>query len=234
MDISTMHTTFRQYAQQMGMQNVRNILPEQVDIILNTAQTDVLNQVIRENVGVGGDNSTNTNKLYEVNVLKPLIKTESRTITNNVFTIPSDVYFLIGVTADIYNENKETYTENDKYTEECTVRIINVARLGETLHDVILKPKHFSPIACLKEQGTMNVYCGVNSYNDKKANIKELYVHYIKTPQKVKLAIKPSEVNVNCEMDESLHEIIVRRATELYLASIRRSPVEGQQNQVQQ
>mgnify|MGYP006955536998 CR=1 FL=1 len=29
-----MHVMFRQYAQQMGMQNVRAILPEQIDLLI--------------------------------------------------------------------------------------------------------------------------------------------------------------------------------------------------------
>ena len=32
MTIAEMHVWFRQYAQQMGMQNVRAILPEQIDL----------------------------------------------------------------------------------------------------------------------------------------------------------------------------------------------------------
>lgn len=234
MDISIMHTTFRQYAQQMGMQNVRSILPEQVDIILNTAQTDVLNQIIRENVGVGGDNSTNTNKLYEVNVLKPLIKSLPKSLNNNVFELPSDLYFLISITADIYKEHKKTHESSDAFEEACNVRIINIARLAETLHDAVLKPTHFSPIACLKEKDNMHVYCGRNKYTGNDSEIKALYVHYIKKPQQVKLDTATGNTNVSCEMDESLHEIIVRRAVELYLASIRKTPIEGQQNQTQQ
>ena len=35
-----MHVMFRQYAQQMGMQNTRAILPEQIDLLLNTSQMD--------------------------------------------------------------------------------------------------------------------------------------------------------------------------------------------------
>ena len=35
MTIADMHINFRQYAQQMGMQNVRAILPEQIDILIN-------------------------------------------------------------------------------------------------------------------------------------------------------------------------------------------------------
>ena len=44
MNTSEMHVMFRQYAQQMGMQNVRAILPEQIDLLLNTAVIDIVNK----------------------------------------------------------------------------------------------------------------------------------------------------------------------------------------------
>ena len=40
-----MHKMFRQYAQQMGMQNVRAILPEQIDLFINNSISDTINQV---------------------------------------------------------------------------------------------------------------------------------------------------------------------------------------------
>ena len=48
MDISEMHKMFRQYAQQMGMQNVRAILPEQIDLFINNSISDTINQVITQ------------------------------------------------------------------------------------------------------------------------------------------------------------------------------------------
>ena len=38
MTIAEMHVWFRQYAQQMGMQNVRAILPEQIDLLINNSR----------------------------------------------------------------------------------------------------------------------------------------------------------------------------------------------------
>ena len=50
MDLTQMHVIFRQFAQQMGMQNVRAILPEQIDLLLNTAIIDVVNEMYDDNV----------------------------------------------------------------------------------------------------------------------------------------------------------------------------------------
>ena len=50
-----MHVMFRQYAQQMGMQNVRAILPEQIDLLLNTSTMDTVNEIIKQNIGITND-----------------------------------------------------------------------------------------------------------------------------------------------------------------------------------
>lgn len=73
MDTPQMHTMFRQYAQQMGMQNVRAILPEQIDLVLNTSQMDIINQIIKENISVTNDRViTDNSKIGQINALRLL------------------------------------------------------------------------------------------------------------------------------------------------------------------
>lgn len=68
-----MHVMFRQYAQQMGMQNVRAILPEQIDLLLNTSIMDVTNQVIKENIEITNDRViTDNSKIGQINALSSL------------------------------------------------------------------------------------------------------------------------------------------------------------------
>ena len=75
MDIQEMHQMFRQYAQQMGMQNVRAILPEQIDLLINNSISDTINQVITQNIGVTNDRViSDASKLNQVNALKSLYK----------------------------------------------------------------------------------------------------------------------------------------------------------------
>lgn len=70
-----MHVWFRQYAQQMGMQNVRAILPEQIDLLINTSTTDIINQIIKENVAATTDRIvTDNSKIGQINALKTLYK----------------------------------------------------------------------------------------------------------------------------------------------------------------
>lgn len=73
MTIAEMHQMFRNYAQQMGMQNVRAILPSQIDLLLNNSISDTVNQVIAQNIGSTSDRViTDNSKLNQVNALKSL------------------------------------------------------------------------------------------------------------------------------------------------------------------
>ena len=70
-----MHVWFRQYAQQMGLQNVRAILPEQIDLVINTSITDIVNQIITQNIGVTNDRIiTDNSKIGQINALRSLYK----------------------------------------------------------------------------------------------------------------------------------------------------------------
>ena len=70
-----MHVWFRQYAQQMGMQNVRAILPEQIDLLINSSITDTINQVITQNIGITNDRViTDNSKIGQINALRSLYK----------------------------------------------------------------------------------------------------------------------------------------------------------------
>ena len=81
MTISEMHIWFRQYAQQMGLQNVRAILPEQIDSLINTSTKDVIDEIIKANIGTTNDRViTDNSKLANVNALRTLYKVKSITV----------------------------------------------------------------------------------------------------------------------------------------------------------
>lgn len=78
MTISEMHVWFRQYAQQMGMQNVRAILPEQIDNLINTATDDTVDEVVNHNVGTTNARVITDNaKLANINALRTLYKVKT-------------------------------------------------------------------------------------------------------------------------------------------------------------
>lgn len=75
MTLQEMMVMFRQYAQQMGMQNVRAILPEQICLLLNNSISDIINQTIAQNIGSTNDRViTDNSKLNQVNAFKSLYK----------------------------------------------------------------------------------------------------------------------------------------------------------------
>ena len=78
MNIGQMHVMFRQFAQQMGMQNIRAILPEQIDLLLNTSIGDITNQLVRSSVGATNDRIiTDNSKIQQINSLRTLYKTDT-------------------------------------------------------------------------------------------------------------------------------------------------------------
>lgn len=75
MDIEAMHKLFRELGQQMGLQNVRAIIPEEIDILLNTSISDYVNNIIQTNVNNVTDKVTGDNaKVSQINALHTLYK----------------------------------------------------------------------------------------------------------------------------------------------------------------
>lgn len=73
MDIVEMHKWIRQYAQQMGMQNIRALTPEQIDMLINTSIDDSVNQLIKENIAATiSQNTVNNSKIGQINALSTL------------------------------------------------------------------------------------------------------------------------------------------------------------------
>ena len=95
-----MHVMFRQYAQQMGMQNTRAILPEQIDLLINTSIMDSVNEIIKQNIGITNDRViTDNSKIGQINALRSLYHVS---ILNMSPTKADDVYF--------------AFSASDKYT----------------------------------------------------------------------------------------------------------------------
>ena len=178
MDIADMHINFRQYAQQMGMQNVRAILPEQIDIVLNTSITDTVNQLLRENIGVTNDRViTDNSKIGQINALRTLYKVDEVDITigsnftydatrrlsglikhtgTNDANVSDTVFgkpmFLVDISINYTN------TTDNIVTNWYPVRIIDDVYLADTLNDFILKNRWRSPIATIYKNFTVELY----------------------------------------------------------------------------
>ena len=110
MTLEEMHIWFRQYAQQMGMQNVRAILPEQIDLLINTSISDIINQIIKENIGITNDRIiTDNSKIGQINALKTLYSVK-----------------LIDLSPDNVGNKYMTFDRSDKYVGRITNNNENV------------------------------------------------------------------------------------------------------------
>lgn len=169
MDLNEMHVWFRQYAQQMGMQNVRAILPEQIDVLINTSISDHVNELIRTNIGLTNDRViTDNSKLGQINALRTLYCTADLAIGKRT---DSDVQVIYDdgspdgrFTCDsFFSDNgntcikglfvvdfsinyRKTNSDNSSKTSKYPVRVIDNMYLADTLQDFVLKPRVRTPI----------------------------------------------------------------------------------------
>ena len=175
MDISEMHKMFRQYAQQMGMQNVRAILPEQIDLLINNSISDTINQVITQNIGITNDRViSDASKLNQVNALKSLYKVWKGSIsaatvkgkekTNYIisFQLPLNNFKTNGSYTDdnvsstaisfLYAVDLSiNYKKTDFVSNVFPVRIVDDQFVADVVNDFVLAPKMRSPVASIHD-----------------------------------------------------------------------------------
>jgi len=241
MNIADMHIWFRQYAQQMGMQNTRGILPEQIDITLNSAISDYVNQVIGEHIALTNDRTTTSNsKVGQINALRTLYKFatlnfgEAKDAAQGLFSF-DNIETSISNKVLYFSDFKMNYTKNGKDTTRYyDVRLIDHIRLGSTLSDYILRPKVTSPIAVYYND-TLDVYLG-EEYQHGNRQLKKttlepyhLGIGYIKVPNKVKLSSDGNNANIDCDLPEYCHVDIIKHAVDLYNTALRGNLYNSQQ-----
>lgn len=270
MNIADMHIMFRQLAQQMGMQNVRAILPEQIDLLLNTAIIDVVNEIIKRNIASTNDRViTDNSKIGQINALSTLYKNAEvqiykyngteftlnsgvnpiQTVMTTGFefditcnhkpqvektAIPSDYMYICDFNINYYTSSS---VENTRIkTDWFPVRIIDDIYVADALNDFILAPSFRSPIAHIvnREEGHIRIKIYIDRKKNNQSNIpsgvipSNLRVSYIAKPVTVKYAEDVGSVNSNCNLPEYLHGDIVKRAVDLYHASISGSLLSAQ------
>lgn len=253
MTISEMHVWFRQYAQQMGMQNVRAILPEQIDNLINTAIKDTVDEVINKSVGTTNDRVITDNaKLANINALRTLyrVKTytpslESRTIdayANTPYSISSKTIFNKEDVLYYVDFSIKYDLGNSRESRLFPIRIIDDSYLADVLNDWILAPRMRTPVMVIYNDDASNsgdtdsifdIYVGDNysiSNIASKAKIKSIRCSYIKSPKKVAYLSDVGGTNVDCDLPEQLQIPMLKHAVDLYRVSINGSLYANQQN----
>jgi len=241
MTITEMHVWFRQYAQQMGMQNVRAILPEQIDLLINTSITDTINQIITQNIGVTNDRViTDNSKIGQINALRSLYKVCEVIADPDNGDEPfskGNIDTIYNITANINSIDAEPgkgfdylylvdlalnyKTQANKITNYFPVRLIDDAFLADTLNDFILKPRVRTPIAVIYN-GTIHLYINdiINDKLPQNLTPNNLRISYIGKPAKVAYLADVGGNNVDCDLPEYMHVDILKHAVDLYRISV--------------
>lgn len=258
MTIAEMHVWFRQYAQQMGMQNVRAILPEQIDTLINTSIKDTIDEIVRANVGTTNDRVITDNaKLASVNALRTLYKVKTVTINdaNTVDHYKNEPYTM--QSTQVESGNAPLYyvdfairysvgTGADaKTTRWFPIRIIDDSYLADVLNDWVLSPRMRTPVMVIYksaatgagvEDSTFEIYVGENDAEGvssiaEEANIKDIRCSYIKKPNKVQYLTDIGGINIDSDLPEQLQIPMLKHAVDLYRASISGNLFAAQQQQ---
>ena len=227
MDIKEMHQTFRVYAQQVGMQNVRAILPESIDIFINDAIGQYVQQVvIRENSSSGGrvrtshgyvNSKSSDQPISSLNALRTLYKTINLTIEKPSGEQSSMPYLNVPLLAQdvmFYTAFSISYGRNKYY--DC--RIIEPDELENTLNDYCNGASFDYPICSVYADVNGKNY--LNIYADKNTNkISNLVIKYFEEPAKVCFGYV-DRPKTDCNLPTYTHATIVRLAARLFRESI--------------
>ena len=256
MTIREMHIMFRQYAQQMGMQNVRAILPEQIDLLINNSINDVINQVITQNIGTTNDRAiTDNSKLNQINALKSLYKVWKGKVTlgdaktnyiasyelpisafksggtyNNDGVNSTSISYIYIVDLSISYKKDTNFVSNI-----FPIRIIDDMYLADVVNDFILHPTFRSPVATVHDN-TIELYIDKpdssnTPFKFQGCDVDEIRLSYISKPSQVKFLEDVNGTNVDCDLPEYLHVDIVKHAVELYRTALTGSIAVTQQAQ---
>ena len=253
MTISEMHVWFRQYAQQMGMQNVRAILPEQIDNLINTAIKDTVDEVINKSVGTTNDRVITDNaKLANINALRTLYRVKTYTPSEASSTIKkyANTPYSVSSKTIFSSESVLYYVDfsikydlgDSKESRLFPIRIIDDSYLADVLNDWVLAPRMRTPVMVVYKDDTSSagdtdskfeIYIGDNDSIPSiasTAKIKSIRCSYIKAPKKVAYLSDVGGTNVDCDLPEQLQIPMLKHAVDLYRVSINGSLYSNQQN----
>lgn len=208
-----MHEMFRTVGQQVGIQNVRGILPESIDIFLNIAIVEKARSIVMENTKTAFPNrvSIQNNFISPVNALRTLYRRKEITITD----ISKDVQLSQLDNVFLYTSFAIRYNNNDS---EYKCRFIDGDKLEETLNDVLNGASWDYPI-CSMFSDENNSECLKIFINSESHKPNAIIIKYIAKPAVVKYSRNEAEC-VNCDLPDYLHNEIVELAVSKFFKSV--------------
>lgn len=216
MTIDEMHKLFGVLGQQMGLENIRVILPNEIDILINNVISDKINAVLVEHTNVSFKEryssklSIQNNSVTPINALRTLYKVKYADI-NSI----DDLKEIIIDNNDIliYTSFSIIYDDSHKY--HC--RLIENDELFNTLNDYLNGASWDYPIAAMYANSDTEY---VKVFTNSKYHVpKQLEISYIAKPNKVKWD-KQEQNRVDCNLPEYLHHEIVTDAVNKFIASV--------------
>lgn len=226
MTIEEMHVSFRELAQQMGMQTTRAILIEDIDICLNFAIITKARSILYENVQtLFSDKIAAQNAVISpINALRTLYSQKDISGTNITGTGNEVSPYQITLQSNAIETNTKVMlytgfkvTYNNKTMYDC--RLIEAENLGQTLRDFCNRAAKDAPIVTTYgtyAQLTANIFTG----RDNMPKPSLVRVLYIREPVKVKYDEDDISARVDCDLPPYLHPEIVETAVNYYLRSI--------------
>lgn len=233
MTIREMHELFRVLGQQMGMQKVRGILPESIDVLLYASAVHCVRQIITSNVTTNFGNivAIQKNKISVINALRTLYveKEEQIIYSGGAYPIQLSVFYKdLNIFSII--DCMIGYQQEDSPVKYSFSRLIEPNLIDNVLNDYLLRPTNKYPVVTIvgvednyKEEipGGYNLGTRID-YNiyadDTKASV--LKTSFIRYPGKVHLDEKDDSKDVNCDLPIHLHHMVVEEAVNLYLQSV--------------
>lgn len=239
MDIQKMHSVFRTIGQQMGLQLIRGILPESIDVFINNIIQEKVQQTLAISVRTVIEETVDTQAatMNTTNLLRNLYKSYrysvgwngvdiNNELTNQkgnvIYYNPDNSYVEILLPKDRINPmfylGFSVEYQDSKRGNPISCRMIGADVLDTTLRDFCNGASKDSPILVLLNNANDEEY--VQMYINATRCIPQfLNIKYVKNPNIVKY---DTDINkcVNCDLPEYCHYEIVERAVEKYKLSI--------------
>ena len=221
-----MHNVFRTLGQQMGMQLIRAILPESIDVFLN----EVINEKVRSVVLANSVTAFQDRVSIQDNSVSPInyVRTLYRTAPSSGADITvNDEFYKVAIDSDVqqktmfytsfvatYGGNVSSSTNPKRYG----CRFIEGDKLYDTLRDYCNRASHDYPVVTMRADENnrefLEVYIG-----DSNKELVNLDIAFIERPAIVKWSTVETE-KVNCNLPVYTHNEIVELAVGKYFQSV--------------
>jgi hypothetical protein len=211
MTINDMHNAFRTIGQQMGMQTIRAILPEEIDIFLNASIVNKVRSIVQENASiVYNDKVTQQrNDVAGLNALLPLLDTKELTLTTST-TLGDYRISLSGLTWLFLTSAGIKHTDaTTSVISRYGCRVMSYDDIYMVNQDYCNKASNEHPIAVFDK-----TYVYIYSGGTYPAGTKVVSLEYVKNPAKVINNTTP------CDLPDHLHYEIVSNAVAMYFQSV--------------